>query len=477
MPAVRGPVFSVALRAPHRVASGSGSVPMTSVITSPTAPGRVGHGTAATIDRRDAAHLLNRVGFGGSIADIDALASSGDWTTAVDRMLDTSRAPGVSPPPELRDPAKNGYQRWVAATQWWVDRMATTPAPLVERMVLFFHNHFVSGTDKVDITLLFDQHQLFRTGGLGNYHDLVQRMAVDPAMLVYLDNAVNVAGSENENFAREVMELFTMGNFTFAESDVISMARAWTGHGLNKERTKYEFHADRHDNGDKTLFGITRNWNGPEALTEIVTGSKKQVAAEFLTAKLWSYFAYPKPAAALVTELANQFVASGHDLKALVRSILLHPEFRSPAARRALVRSPIEWLVAGQKAVKLPAAVTHPEWYLANMGQEPFRPPNVSGWRQNGYWISTSAYWARGAWAGYVRWKASETGVFAGVENLTPQLAVQTAFDRFGVVEPDPQTRKVLEAWVTAERSAKRGWSVHPNLITLLLLSPDFQVA
>jgi uncharacterized protein (DUF1800 family) len=430
-----------------------------------------------SIPRRDAAHLLRRAGFGGSSAEIDILAASYDWAAAVERMLDTSMVPPVVRPPTLDDPTAKAYERWVAATQWWVQRMATTPAPLAERMVLFFHNHFVSSVDKVDVNLVFDQLELFRTGGLGNYHDLVQRVAIDPAMLLYLDNAANVAGAANENFAREVMELFTMGNFTFAESDVISMARAWTGHGLDGTRRRYEYHADKHDGGTKTLFGISRNWNGPGALTEVVTGSKKQVAAEFLTAKLWSYLAYPKPAATLVTQLATAFIASGYSLKALVRAILLHPEFRAPAARRALVRNPIEWMVAGQKAVKLPATLTHPEWFLSYMGQEPFKPPNVAGWKQNAYWISTSAYWARGAWAGHIRWEASRAGLFTGIEKLTPAAAVQLGFDRFGIVEPEPQTRRVLEAWVTSERLAGRAWAVHPNLITLLLLSPDFQVA
>src|SRR5688572_11132706 len=136
---------------------------------------------AGSIPRADAAHLLRRVGFGGSAMEVEALAASGDWPTVVERMLDTTAAPPVARPPMIDDREQNGYQRWVQATQWWIDRMTTTPAPLAERMVLFFHNHFVSGTDKVDIALLAKQHDLFRTGGLGNYHDLVQRVAVDPA--------------------------------------------------------------------------------------------------------------------------------------------------------------------------------------------------------------------------------------------------------------------------------------------------------
>jgi uncharacterized protein (DUF1800 family) len=432
---------------------------------------------AGTIPLADAAHLLRRVGFGGSAMEVQALASSGDWPTVVEKMLDTSAAPPVNRPAMIDDREQNGYQRWVQATQWWIDRMTSTPAPLAERMVLFFHNHFVSGTDKVDIALLVKQHDVFRAGGLGDYHALVQQVSVDPAMLLYLDNAANVAGKENENFAREVMELFTMGNFTFAETDVISMARAWTGHGLDKDRRRYEFHADRHDTGAKTLFGISRNWDGPAALTEIVTGSKKQVAAEFLTAKLWSYLAYPRPAAALVTELANKFIAAKYDLKALVRAMLLHPQFLSAEARAPMVRSPIEWFVAAQKALQMKAADSHPEWWLSGMGQQPFLPPNVAGWKQNGYWLSTSAYWSRGAFAGNVRWKARDAGIFADVEDMTPAEAVQAGFDRFGIVKPDPQTRQVLEAWVAGERTARRGWAVQANLITLLLLSPDFQVA
>lgn len=125
----------------------------------------------------------------------------------------------------------------------------------------------------------------------------------------------------------------------------------------------------------------------------------------------------------------------------------------------------------------LTSADTHPEWTLRAMGQAPLNPPDVSGWKQNAYWISTSAMWARGDWAGWMRWVASEKGMFEEVLSMTPQAAVQFAFDRFAIVDPAPRTRTALEQFVVSERAANRSWAVKPNLIALLLLSPDFQLA
>ena len=426
------------------------------------------------------AHLLRRAGFGGSAAEIDALVALPSWAAVVDRVLDTSANPPETTPSALAaDAADPYYPAWVAGVQYWMDRMATSPTPLVEKLALFWHGILTSSSDDSLPRAVFQQIRTYRALGLGDVHDLLQAAAVEPAMLYYLNGASNVKAQPNENFARELMELFTLGNGAFAESDVIAMAKAWTGHNVNAKGDAYQFFADRHDTSTKTLFGISRNWDGPEALTEIVRGSKQAVCARYLAGRLWSFFAYPNPAPALLDELAAAFVAGGMQVRAFLRVVFLRPEFRLATTRTALVRSPIEWLVATMRAAGMTAGAAHPEWWMERLGQTLYQPPNVSGWRQNGAWISSSAQWGKGDYAGWIRWKANEAGIFADLATpgTTPAAAAQAAFDRFGIDEPSPLTRRRLEEFVLREQTANRRWTIPPNLFALTMLTPDFQLA
>jgi uncharacterized protein (DUF1800 family) len=411
------------------------------------------------------------------LAELTPLA---DRAAAVARVTDVSLAPPATGAPIGGGWVENQWEAWYQLCWWWMERMRTSPVPLVEKMVLFWHNHFVSGQDKLyDMGLLYTQNQLFRQHALGDYHALVQGMAIDPAMLWYLDNAENVAGREQENFAREVMELFTMGQGNYTEADVITMARAWTGHNVSDDGRSYQFRSTRHDNGTKVLFdGPPTNWDGPATLTEILRGSRAVPASRFITAKLFSYLAYPVPVTdPLVAPLADGFRANNLSILWLVREILRSDAFWSPAARYALVRNPTEWFVAGMEALGLPPSVCHPEWWMEGTGQQLFYPPNVAGWKQNSYWISTASGWARTGWGSYLRWQANEAGIFAGIQSQTAAAIVNQAFERFGIVDPSPTTRAALEAWVTRAKAENHSWSIPPNLVLLLLASPDFQLA
>ncbi len=427
--------------------------------------------------RSDVAHLLRRTGFGGTTTEIDALMGRASWAAVVDRVLDTTANPVDSIPAAVDQTDDEWYGAWVAGVHHWMDRMATSPTPIVEKMALFWHSNLATSTEAVLPRLVFRQIRTYRSLGLGDVHTLLQAMAKDPAMLQYLNNASNIAEEPNENFARELMELFTLGNGAFTEADVVGVARAWTGHGLDEPGEQYEFHAADHDTGSKTIFGLTRNWDGPAVITEIVRGSRQQTCARYLAAKIWAFFAYPAPAATLVEDLAAAFIASGMNVKALLRAVFLRPEFRLATTRTALVRSPIEWLVASMRGVGLPAATVHPEWWMGRLGQSLYEPPNVSGWKQNGAWISTSAQWAKGSFAGWLRWLGDDAGLFAGAGDLAPAAAASLAFAQFGIDDPAPLTRQQVEAYVARERAAGRRWAVAPNLVTLSLLSPDFQLA
>ena len=427
--------------------------------------------------RADVAHLLRRAGFGGSAAEIDRLAALASWADVVDDVLDTTANPADPIPAAIDDTDDEWYLPWVAGVHHWMDRMATTPTPVVEKMTLFWHGNLATSVEGVLPRLVFRQIRTYRAKALGDVHDLLQAMAVDPAMLLYLDNASNIAEAPNENFARELMELFTLGNGAFTESDVVQMARAWTGHNLDDTGEHYAFPPADHDTGQKTIFGITKNWNGPATITEIVRGSRQPTCARFLAGKVWSFFAYPNPAAALVDDLAAAFIASGMVVRELLRAVFLRPEFRLATTRTALVRSPIEWLVVAMRALDMTAEELNPEWWMERLGQAMYQPPNVSGWKQNAAWISTSAQWAKGSFAGYACWKADDAGIFAGLDAAAPAVAAQAVFDRFGVDAPAATTRARIEAYVQREQSQDRAWAIPPNLVTLGLLAPDVQLA
>lgn len=199
---------------------------------------------------------------------------------------------------------------------------------------------------------------------------------------------------------RESMELFTLGVNQYPQDDVVASARAWTGHGLESTVTRYVFTTKHHDYGQKTFFGITQDWDGPDILDEILTGVKKSTVAAFLANKLWSFLAYPNPEPEVSAAITADFLASENlDITALLRSILNQPQFWSAEARAGLVRSPTEFVVAAMRDAGLASAVAKPQNYLANMGQELFYPPNVAGWMGDGHWISSAAFWARAGFA------------------------------------------------------------------------------
>ncbi len=391
-------------------------------------------------------------------------------------MLDTSAAtPHHVGVPNL-DPANGFYRNYVSMAWFWLDRCRTSHAPLVEKMVLFWHGHLCSSMQKVsNRQMMFDQNQLFRTHGLGNFEDLVQRVSVQPAMLRYLDNDRNVAGSPNENFSREAMELFTLGIGHYSEDDVTESARAWTGHILD-DADNYRFTPEAHDWNDKTFFGERRNWDGPAILHHIIQGPKRDIVARFIATKLWSFLAYPDPEPAVIDTVAAAFAASGMEIRPLVKAILLHPQFRSDRARNSLVRSPIEYVVAAMRITGLPCEVTHPEWTLRTMGQEPFFPPNVSGWKQNHYWITSSALWAKAKFASTVRWRLYHQDELLDSSARTPAAAVDAALGRFGITDPTPATRNALIDYVVDERAHTR-WAERAGLLFLPLLTPEFQLA
>jgi uncharacterized protein (DUF1800 family) len=430
----------------------------------------------------DIAHLLRRAGFGGTAAQIATYAAQ-PWSDTVDDLLDFSAAPVDTEPAFLADADLGDWEREFQLQAWWLNRMATTTTPLQEKLTLFWHGHFATANYKVAYArLMYWQNALFRSAGAGSFLDLVHQMSLQPAMLIWLDNDPNVKGSPNENFARELMELFTLGVNQYSQADVVASARAWTGHNLlDGDPTQYHFYLNRHDTGMKTFMGVTQDWDGPQIIDFILRDdpTHSAIAAKYIVAKVWSFFAYPDPDDTLVSELANVFTSNNLSMTELLRAVFNRAEFLSPAANQGLVRTPAEWVVACMRALNLTADDANPQWWMEDMGQQLFEPPNVSGWRPNEYWLTTSRLWSRANWARYVIWQNDVRNALSATSGMSVHDAVQAAFDLFTIDSPSTHTRTKLEAWLTAQRADTHAWTDWGfiNLLTLVMLSPEMNLA
>jgi len=441
------------------------------------------------LDRVDAAHFLRRVGFGGRADELD-LFTGMDSDEAVDFVIDASVNP-IGEPAFMSAPFDAEWQRAQAAPGWWIQRMADStwvgrtpdmPSPLVEQLTLFWHGHFTSSMGEVnDLAKVIEQNLVLRHGCLGDFEALCQEISVGGAMLKYLDNATNIASSPQENFARELMELFTMGVGNYDENDVVAMARAWTGHNtvgwvanLGYEVNDYVFVADDHDYGPKTIFGITRNWDGPETITEIVKGSKANATARFLTQKLFSHFVHADPPTQVIDELAPTFVASGSSIAELLRAILKHPRMWDGTAYRALVKPPIHMGADLIKRSGLPADKPGFHWSLKAAGQQVFHPPNVAGWGENAYWLSATTAWGRQNIVSGIAWEVRQMNpeLLADLPGMSGAAAATRLLDQFGIIDPTPTTHANVAAWI----DAAPGYALPHEAAVVAGLTPEFHI-
>ncbi|MFN8615693.1 MAG: DUF1800 domain-containing protein [Dehalococcoidia bacterium] len=380
--------------------------------------------------RMRAAHLLRRAAWGGSKAQIDEFAAL-SREDAADRLLGfesvdngalnarieaaqfnlTTPGRGLDGkrPPQIRD-----IQRW------WLTRMSYTARPLEERMTYIWHGLLTSQLSQIGpqrAKWMVTQNDLYRAHALGRYDDLLQAVSKDPAMMTYLNTVESSKDHPNENYPRELMELFSMGEGNYTEDDVRQSARAFTGWRLTppnreqppaglseKERDEWlnqmfaayepawRFAPGQHDNGSKTFLGKTGNFDGTDIVGIIM---EQPATARFITRRLFSQFAYRNPDDATVARLVDVWNASGHDTRAVVRAILVSDEFYSMRAYRSLVRSPIEFMVGAVRGLELEADFLQLEQTAAAMDQRLFEPPNVAGWPGGEVWLSSGTFFGR----------------------------------------------------------------------------------
>ncbi len=354
-------------------------------------------------ERERIAHLLRRAALGASKGEVDYYLRLG-YRGAVEALLDYEKIPedysdllrrlqGDSP--QLRPPH---------AKMWWIARLLTTRRPLQERMVLFWHNHFATSASKVPrAELMIRQNETFRRLALGSFREMLLAVSRDPAMLLWLDNHLNRKGKPNENYARELLELFTMGIGNYTEQDVKEAARAFTGWTL-RPRVGFQFVPAQHDDGEKVFLGHQGNFDGTDIIDILVKHPK---TAEYICTKLFRFFAYDNPEPAVIRALTKTYFDSGYHIGAVVKQILLSEAFLSPRALRTMVKSPMDfvvgtlrclgvgqWLLTALQAETLPqpvlAILRFADQSMQRMEMSLFYPPSVKGWDWGMAWINSA---------------------------------------------------------------------------------------
>jgi len=469
-------------------------------------------------NRPKAAHLLNRAGFGGTPEQITRLAAM-RVETAVDEVLNYEQTSDAAFPEvdfsrlrelyaavqrarreradqrTLRELAnqinRENRLKFQELRANWIGRMIQTTRPLQEKTVLFWHGFLVSGFPETGASEhMAIQLDLFRRMATGNFKELILGISRDPAMLSYLDNNSNRKGRPNENYARELLELFTMGIGNYTEQDIKEAARAFTGWTF--AGNDFVFLRNQHDDGPKTFLGRTGNWDGTDVINIIF---EQPATARFLPRRLWEFFAYLSPEEPLVEELVGVFRRSNWEVKPLLRTIFQSAAFYSERALRAQIKSPAQ-LVVG--AVRLTGAGI-PELGLARamdlMGQALLYPPNVGGWPKGQGWVNTATMLVRYNFSnllvsGTMPGVGRQRPTAARVDHLVDAGRVRTAgdvidqlVDRFIQSPLDGRRRwGLLRAFGTNREDTpivldgERGQEQLRSAVHLVMSTPEFQL-
>ena len=415
---------------------------------------------ALDTERSRVAHLLRRAGFGWTPAELDEYLAIGYGAT-LDRLINYELVDDSALDARLQQ-MQIDMSSFEGARLWWLMRMLYTRRPLQEKMALFWHNHFVSASSKVlTANLMLQQIQLYRDHALGNFETLLQKVTRDPAMIYYLDNKENKKGAPNENYAREVMELFTVGIGNYTEQDIKEAARAFTGYTSDRQSV-YVFNPDEHDDGVKTFMGETRAWDADDILGKLV---RHPATAHYITAKLFRYFVHDQPSPATIERLAGVFTASGFDIKAVVVDILTGPEFLSSDAYHNQVKQPIDLVIGALKALDAQNVAPDLPQLTRKMGQDLLNPPDVSGWKSGTYWLNASTLLERFNFADQVAGAHNPSGpYFVDVAGHIRSQSLVTAADVINhyvglLVDGDvsPEARRALVDYLAADPSPEDG--------------------
>jgi len=407
-------------------------------------------------------HLFRRAGFGARREELEAAVTKG-YEATVEGLLHPENQP------ELDHDLINRY--WVdikesrqidPAQSYWVYRMINTKKPLEEKMALFWHHLFATGFAKLNHPgNMLQQIAMFRKHGLGDFRTMLVELSKDPAMIFWLDNQTNTNDVHNENYGRELLELFALGIGNYTEDDVKNCARAFTGWTLKnpipgaqpfgRHNWEFEFRPDQHDWGQKTFLGETGNFDGADIVDIIV---RQPACAQFVAKRLHNYFVSDVPDQEAIDELAEVFTASQYDIRAVMRTLFMSKAFRAQSAYYARVKSPAEHVVG---ILRLVEDFTYPRWGIREaalecryMGQDLLNPPSVEGWHTGKEWIDTGILVERVNYAASQVGDITKPGVKKIIDRLheqgelSPEAFVDGCLDLIGPLDVSERTNEAL---------------------------------
>ena len=378
-------------------------------------------------NQQTAAHLLNRAALGGTPAEIEATRKKG-MAAAVRELVDVSADAARVPPPAWAKPRNIRAERMQIKTakgqgqdfrgkareirmaegenlldlrRWWLDRMMNGPAPLLEKMTLFWHGHFATSAQKVaDAYWMWLQNDTLRRSALGNFATLVKKVSRDPAMMIYLDLQQSRKEHPNENWARELMELFTVGIGNYSEDDVRASARAFTGYRIDYTTQQFRFAPMQQDRETKSFIGNTGPLDGDNVIDILL---RKAACAQFIGRKLWRFFVEDEPSQEIVDLIANRIRAHNFEMRPVLRELFSSAEFYSERALGMQIKSPVQFMVQTSRLLETDLALPIvAQNAMRQMGQLLFAPPNVKGWDGGKAWITTSTLLFRYNFANYL---------------------------------------------------------------------------
>ena len=426
----------------------------------------------ASPDRLELSRLIHRFGFGPRPGDFSRLLAAG--IPAARRELLTVPASdagiaGISEPaltdlgpyPRQNTPARNSFDfakknQQVSLIFWWLDRMVLGTNSLTERATWFWHGHWATSIDKVDFALpMYLQNKTLRQYALGNFSDMARAMVQDGALLYWLDGGQNVKGSPNENLARELMELFTLGVGNYTENDVKALAIGLTGWKVDHSSGAVAFNPNKHDSSPVTILGKTQSFDAISAVDYLTSQSASQ---KFIPSRVW--FRFISTSTPVPNDLIDSF--AGREIQKLLTATASHPAMRDPAYSQ--VKSPVEWFVAVCRALNVtPSKLTLGSQALGgvrNLSQLPFEPPNVGGWPFDEAWLNAAATQYRLSLGNYL----INQGDLSPLQVSDPVSALA---NWLGVAEWSPRT---LSALTSVANNPK-------NLALMAICSPEYVVS